>query len=572
MKGLWRRLRGAAEPAQGEQEPRPDAQPGKEGASGGLAMPVDGAGAERVAAPLRAFPFDLVSDDPLIVHLLAAPGAVEIDQLEYDSPVVRWLKAAGVYMTVPLVSQGELIGLLNVERRRSEQEYSLDDQRLLKSLATQAAPALRVAQMAEQQQQAARERERVEQELRVARVIQETLLPAASPNLPGWRIEAFWQPAREVSGDFYDFISFPDGKTAFIAADVTGKGVPAALVMATARSLLRSAADRLVQPGVVLQRANNQLCPDIPAKMFVTCLYLLLDPTTGQAVFANAGHNLPVQRTRAGQVEETRARGMPLGLMPDMEYEEQTVQLSPGESLMIYSDGVTEAHNPQGEMFDFSRLAAALHQSEGDESPIAGLMDALADFVGSSGEQEDDVTLVWIKRLAVDGQPAAGGPPGEAGQWDGEQVYRFTTASVEGNERQVMEETVQWLAPHHLPTPLMERIKTAVAEAAMNAMEYGNHFRPELLTEVEVVALPGQVVVRITDQGGYQLAPQPETPNLEAKLAGRQSPRGWGLFLIHNMADEVNRFGDPKRHTIEMIFNTAWPAPAAARPLDAPGG
>ena len=216
--------------------------------------------------------------DPLLGYFLKASGVVEIDTLELDSPALREMKAAGAKLAVPLVSQGELIGLLNLGPRRSEQDYSSEDKRLLNTLATQAAPALRVAQLARLQQIEARERERVDQELRVARVIQETLLPETTPALPGWHLAAFWQPARAVSGDFYDFLEFPDGRIGVIVADVTDKGVPAALVMATARSLLRAAAERLISPGEVLRRANDQLCPDIPRNMFVTCLYLLTRP------------------------------------------------------------------------------------------------------------------------------------------------------------------------------------------------------------------------------------------------------------------------------------------------------
>src|SRR5512138_13392 len=224
--------------------------------------------------------FDIAPNDPLLAYLLSVSSVVEIDKLHLESPILRQLKEAGVKVVVPLISQGELIGLLNLGPRRSEQEYSADDRRLLNTLAAQAAPALRVAQLARQQQAEARERERIAQELRVARVIQQTLLPKEIPAIPGWQIAAHWQPARAVSGDFYDFINFPDGQFGIIVGDVTDKGVPAALVMATTRSILRTAAERLVTPGAVLEQANNNLCPDIPPNMFVTCLYALLDPGT----------------------------------------------------------------------------------------------------------------------------------------------------------------------------------------------------------------------------------------------------------------------------------------------------
>ncbi|MFM8319624.1 MAG: PP2C family protein-serine/threonine phosphatase, partial [Chloroflexota bacterium] len=329
---------------------RQDRAAGLTGAAVRPAAP-DGA---RPGAPVKAFQLDIAPNDPLLAYFLTAPGVVALDGLVMESPALRSMKDAGVRLVVPLVSQGELIGLLNLGPRRSEQDYSSDDYRLLHSLATQAAPALRVAQLARQQQLEARERERVEQEMQVARLIQRTLLPEAAPDLPGWRVAVHWQPARAVSGDFYDFLQLPGGRLGFIVADVTDKGVPAALVMATARSLLRSAAERSTSPGEVLQHANELLCPDMPPKMFVTCLYLVLDPAGGELVFANAGHNLPICWT-AGGVRELRATGMPLGLLPGMRYEETSARLAPGELLLLYSDGLVEAHNPAGEMYGFPR-------------------------------------------------------------------------------------------------------------------------------------------------------------------------------------------------------------------------
>ncbi len=203
---------------------------------------------------------------------------------------------------MPLVTQGELIGLLNLGPRLSDQEYSGDDRRLLESLAAQAAPAVRVGQLVREQEAEIRSRERLEQELAVARLIQQNFLPRHVPELAGWGVAADYRPAREVGGDFYDFIELPDGRLGIVIGDVTDKGVPAALVMAATRSVLRASAQRLIEPGAVLDRVNEHLCPDIPENMFVTCLYGVLEPATGRLVFANAGHNLPGrQRGRRGQ-------------------------------------------------------------------------------------------------------------------------------------------------------------------------------------------------------------------------------------------------------------------------------
>jgi serine phosphatase RsbU (regulator of sigma subunit) len=267
----------------------------------------------------------------------------------------------------------------------------------MNDLATQAAPALRIAQLVQQQKLEAIERERIAQELRVARLIQQTLLPQELPALAGWGVSAYYQPARAVGGDFYDFLYFPDGKVGFIVADVTDKGVPAALVMATTRTLLRAAAERLEAPGAVLARTNDVLVQEIPPKMFVTCFYAMLDPATGHLRYANAGHDVPYHYTANG-VLELRATGMPLGLMPGMRYEEKETTLAAGDYVLLYSDGLVEAHNPAREMFGFPRLQALLADQTDGRSLNQFLLDQLTAFTGPGWEQEDDVTLVTMQR------------------------------------------------------------------------------------------------------------------------------------------------------------------------------
>ncbi|HEY8758275.1 MAG TPA: GAF domain-containing protein, partial [Candidatus Limnocylindria bacterium] len=191
------------------------------------------------ARVLETPPIDIAANDPILAYFHAGSGAVAIDDLELDSPAVRALRGAGVKLVVPLISQGELIGLLNLGRRLSDQDYSTDDRRLLEKLAAQASPAVRVAQLVREQEVEVRARERMSQELRVAQLIQQQFLPKSVPNLPGWQVAAFYRAAAEVGGDFYDFIDLPDGRLGLIVGDVTGHGVPAALVMATTRSVLR---------------------------------------------------------------------------------------------------------------------------------------------------------------------------------------------------------------------------------------------------------------------------------------------------------------------------------------------
>jgi serine phosphatase RsbU (regulator of sigma subunit) len=352
---------------------------------------------QQLAAP----EIEIAPNDPIVAYFASASGVVEIDKLDLDSPALRAMKAADIKVVVPLVSQGELIGLLNLGPRLSQQEYSADDRKLLNDLATQTAPAVQVAQLVRQQQQQAQERERIEQELRVARLIQQTLLPKHVPDLPGYQLAAYYQPAREVGGDFYDFLELDDGHLGLVVGDVTDKGVPAAIVMATTRTMLRASAQRLDSPGEVLKRVNDVIVPDIPPNMFITCLYAILDPETGLLRFANAGHDLPYRRrtSSSGGAEELRATGMPLGLLPGMSYEEKEIVLERGDSVLFYSDGLVEAHDPQREMFGFPRLQGLVgtHRS-GGSSLIGFLLSELTRFTGEDWELEVDITLVTLER------------------------------------------------------------------------------------------------------------------------------------------------------------------------------
>ena len=250
-------------------------------------------------------------------------------------------------------------------------------------------------------EQEIRERERIEQELLVARRIQHASLPKEVPDLEGWEISPYYQPAREVGGDFYDFHLLSEGRLGLVVGDATGKGVPAALVMSTTCGMLRLAAQSYSSsPGEMLQRVNEALFPYIPANMFVTCFYAVLDPESGLLRYANAGHDLPYLH-HDGDAEELRARGMPLGLMPGMSYEEKEDSLEVGDSALLYTDGLVEAHDPQREMFGFPRLQGLVSKHAEEESLEEALLEELYSFVGEGWEQEDDITLVTLRRAGA---------------------------------------------------------------------------------------------------------------------------------------------------------------------------
>jgi anti-sigma regulatory factor (Ser/Thr protein kinase) len=324
--------------------------------------------------------------------------------------------------------------------------------------------------------------------------------------------------------------------------------VPAALVMSATRTLLRASAQRLVAPGEVLERVNDVLVDDIPPNMFVTCLYAVLELASGHLRYANAGHNLPYLETN-NEVLELRARGMPLGLMPGMKYEECEATLAPGDHILLHTDGLAEAHNAARDMFGFPRLKALLAQHAGGLDLIPRLLAALDDFTGADWEQEDDVTLVTVCRSTPGASSANGVGRGERVLGD------FSLSSAPGNERVAIDGVVQAVAELGLSPRRLERLKTAVGEATMNAIEHGNQNRPELPVVVRILARGADLRVDITDQGGYRPIPDAETPDLEAKLAGTQRARGWGLFLIKNMVDEMEITGDNDHHTIHLTFH-----------------
>ena len=258
----------------------------------------------------------------------------------------------------------------------------------------------------EEIEQQTRERERAEQELQVARGIQRASLPEEVPTLEGWRITPYYMPAREVGGDFYDFFELKDGRLGLVVGDATGKGVPAALVVTATCSMLRAVAQALgsSSPGEVLERVNETLLARIPPNTFVTCFYAILEPESGKLRYANAGHNLPCCRHDEDAVIELDARGMPLGLMPGMGYEEKEGELVPGESVLFYTDGLIEAHSPGGEMFGTPRLRSLLSEGpEGGRELSATLMEELERFTGEEWEQEDDITLFTLERSSSRG-------------------------------------------------------------------------------------------------------------------------------------------------------------------------
>jgi serine phosphatase RsbU (regulator of sigma subunit)/anti-sigma regulatory factor (Ser/Thr protein kinase) len=392
------------------------------------------------------------------------------------------------------------------------------------------------------------ERARIEQEMHSAQYIQKTLLPKEMPALPGWQIETYYDPAREVGGDFYDFLPLANGRLGIVIGDATDKGMAAALLMATTCTMLRTAAQGTVSPAEVLMRVNDLLYTTIPSGMFATCFYAILELDSGRLWYANAGHNWPYQR-QIDKVVELPATGMPLGMLPGTCYDEQEVFLACGESVFFYSDGLTEAHNIQREMFDLPRLKASLGKHPGGPTLINFMRNELVAFTGKEWKQEDDVTMVVLHRTSASLASST-----EETSDALHLLEEWTVASAPGNERQALEQVASVVEPLSLPSAQIENLKTAVAEVVMNAMEHGNRYQTNKPVTLQVLVSKTTLSVRVHDEGGEHVLTEPELPNINAKLAGLQSPRGWGLFLAEHLVDEMRVTNEEHAHIVELVL------------------
>jgi serine phosphatase RsbU (regulator of sigma subunit) len=237
------------------------------------------------------------------------------------------------------------------------------------------------------------------QELAVAARIQSGLLPAGVPALPGWDIAAVLEPARQTSGDFYDFIPLPGEHLGLVVADVADKGAGAALYMALSRTLIRSCASEHHQmPARTLHAVNQRILAETDTGMFVTVFYGVLDPATGHLTYCNAGHN-PPYLLGGSSLQRLKRTGMALGVVEEVGLEQAVVRIQPGEALIIYSDGVTDAQGPAGEIFGDERLVAAAraHQGPSAQQMQEHIMAGIRSFV-KGAPPFDDLTLVTVVR------------------------------------------------------------------------------------------------------------------------------------------------------------------------------
>ena len=370
--------------------------------------------------PVQEYGFD-EADEPLFQRALAPGEFLLIDAAcEFNRLFVRTLDAdaapetwfhlpphadeelVSVYgsespllMVAPLSIKNDLFGVLVVEEAPGGLRFRSRRVEIISGIAQQAALAIQNDRL--QKEMVARER--LETEVQLARQIQQTFIPEVLPSHPNWQLSARWRTARQVGGDFYDVLPLPDDRIGLFIADVADKGMPAALFMALTRTLVRAAAAETSSPAEALRRVNELLLPDTKQGMFVTAVYAVLDWNTGELTYANAGHNPPLW-VRRDAIEKLTRTGIALGASDDPHMQERTIHLAEGESLLFYTDGLTEAFNLEDDMFGEERLLRAVgwQESASADDMIQTVESALDDFAGNA-PPSDDLTMLAVRRI-----------------------------------------------------------------------------------------------------------------------------------------------------------------------------
>ena len=293
------------------------------------------------------------------------------------------------HMDIPLYYHDKFVGILNAQNT-SVNAFSKHDLRLLKTLASHISIAIENSRLFEIEK---KEKEMMQSDLKEAKEIQSRLFPTKSPYIPDFNIRGMCDPCYEVGGDWYDYIELPSGKIGVVLADVSGKGLSAAFLMSSARTIFRIIAGTEDSPSSVLKKVNEYLIEELPSTRFITMIYLIIDPHSGKIVMSNAGHMWPVHKSQSSLNQLKYETGFPLGIQSD-EYTDYEISLLPGEKLILYSDGVTEALNSKEEFFEEELLYASLRKEKAD---LNSVYNDLKTFVGSTA-QNDDITIVEIEK------------------------------------------------------------------------------------------------------------------------------------------------------------------------------
>ncbi len=299
-------------------------------------------------------------------------------------------------LMVPMIFQERLIGFLNLGEKKSGKFFNREDIDLLHTLANQGAVAIENARLFQENL----EKQRMEEELNIARELQTSMLPETCPAIEGFEMAAFSIPAMEVGGDFYDFAETRDGHVALVIGDVTGKSVSGALVMSASRSIFRMLSEEGLAVRDIMRQANKRAKQDIKTGMFVALLYAVIDPDRKIVSMCSAGQTQPVHlihRTGEAVLVETEGDTFPLGILDDVNYEDTALSLAPGDKVIFYTDGIVEAMNDAKEMFGFERLLETLKGAAGLSA--AELLDHLKKSVDAfvdGARQHDDLTVIVL--------------------------------------------------------------------------------------------------------------------------------------------------------------------------------
>ncbi len=309
---------------------------------------------------------------------------------------IEWSSTTRNMISVPLMIKSELLGVLTAYNKKGNLLFSTDDQRLLSIIATQSAQVIENARLYEQEKMLAIMREQVV----LAAKIQDELLPQKAPEIPGYEVVGKSIPAQVVGGDYFDFITIDDCKTAIVLGDVTGKGLPASLLMANVQATLRGQAMFFISPKECMNHSNFLLHRSTSDEKFVTLFYAVLDSQQHSLSYCNAGHDHPILISETAGDQQLATGGVPLGIMQQGMYEEESILLHPGDILIAYSDGVTEAMNSAHEQLGLDTLLQLLknHRKDTALNILETIYTTVQNHIGST-EQSDDITVVVVKRI-----------------------------------------------------------------------------------------------------------------------------------------------------------------------------
>jgi phosphoserine phosphatase RsbU/P len=302
---------------------------------------------------------------------------------------------ARLLIAVPLLIKSEFFGVLLLEEAESAQRFRARRLEIVNGIAQQAALAIQSDRL----QGEMVVRERLETEVKLARQIQRAFIPQVLPQFEGWQLAGRWETARQVGGDFYDVIELPGHKIGIFIGDVADKGMPAALFMALTRTLVRAAVVQTTSPAEAMRQVNDLLIPDTGLGMFVTAVYGVVDLTSHQFTYANVGHNPPLWIRRDGPIERLTRTGIALGIIEGEKITERTIQLGEGDTVLLYTDGITEAFAPSGDMFGESALLEVVEATRAADA--SDLLDAIETRVKNFMESQplsDDMTMLALKR------------------------------------------------------------------------------------------------------------------------------------------------------------------------------